>query len=604
MRIQPPRRPDAEKPIPNSLLCGLCVSAVSAVVFFAGGCANKEQVKADLILHGGRVVTVDKEFSIREAIAIKDGRVVRVDSDKEVLKLRGPGTQVIDLHGKMVLPGLMDSHVHPGSASMTEFDHPVPTMETIGDVLEYIRLRSQALGEGKWVNVSQVFITRLREQRYPTRQELDRVAPKNPVVFATGPDASLNSLAMKLSGIDRDFKVTDGSGGFAEKDASGEPTGILRNATSYVKMTPSGKQPTEEDRYRRTIELFHDYNSVGITSIGDRNAGADDVKRYQKLLADGKLTVRISVSRHIDTIGPMEGIQNLIREVAKDPLRKHDPMLQIIGIKTFLDGGMLTGSAYMQKPWGVSEIYAIRDPEYRGMLYIPRDRLLPIVKTTLDGGMQFTAHSVGDGAVHTLLDVYEELNHQHPIRQNRPCITHSNFMSEEAVAKCAQLGVCVDIQPAWLYLDTRTLVAQFGYQRLRWFQPLKSLFAAGAIAGGGSDHMQKIGSLRSINPYNPFLAIQTAITRRARWYDGQLHPEEAISREQAIRLYTSNNAYLLFREDEAGTLEPGKRADLIVIDRDLLKCAESEIGGTTVLKTYLDGKLVYDSASSPPPVSN
>jgi predicted amidohydrolase YtcJ len=151
----------------------------------------------------------------------------------------------------------------------------------------------------------------------------------------------------------------------------------------------------------------------------------------------------------------------------------------------------------------------------------------------------------------------------------------------------------VDIQPAWLYLDTRTLAAQFGYERLRWFQPLKSLFAAGAIAGGGSDHMQKIGSLRSINPYNPFLGMQTAITRRARWYEGQLHPEEALSREQAIRFYTANNAYLMFREEEAGTLEEGKRADLIVIDRDLLTTPEGEISGTKVLRTYLDGKLVY-----------
>ncbi|HEV8605048.1 MAG TPA: amidohydrolase [Tepidisphaeraceae bacterium] len=574
------------------------------VVFFMGGCAKSPQTQADLILHGARVVTVDKDFSVREAIAIKDGKVLKVGRDSDILKLKGAGTEVVDLKGRMVLPGLMDSHVHPGSASMTEFDHAVPTMETVGDVLEYIRGRAEALGEGKWVNVSQVFITRLREQRYPTREELDRVAPKNPVVFSTGPDASLNSLAMKLSGIDRNFQISDGGPGFVEKDGNGEPTGILRSCTRYVKSQDSGRQATEADRYRKTAELFHDYNSVGITSIGDRNAGAEDVRRYQKLLADGKLTVRISVSRHIDTIGPMEGIQNRIREVAKDPLRKHDPMLQIIGIKTFLDGGMLTGSAYMRKPWGVSEIYAIRDPEYRGVLFIPRERLLPIVKTTLDGGMQFTAHSVGDGAVHTLLDVYEELNRGRPVKENRPCITHSNFMSEEAVAKCAQLGVCVDIQPAWLYLDTRTLAAQFGYERLRWFQPLKSLFAAGAIAGGGSDHMQKVGSLRSINPYNPFLAMQTAITRRARWYEGQLHPEEAISREQAIRFYTSNNAYLLFREDEAGTLEVGKRADLIVVDRDLLKCGQEEIGGTKVMRTYLDGKLVYDSASGPHTASN
>ena len=601
MRIEPRGHRNAEKTFKLCLLCALSASAV----LFLLGCAKQEQTRADLILHHGRVVTVDKDFAIKEAIAVKAGRILRVGTDGEVLKLKGPQTELVDLKGQMVLPGLMDSHVHPGTASMTEFDHPVPTMESIADVLDYIRQRAAAVGEGKWVNVSQVFITRLKEQRYPTRQELDRVAPKNPVVFATGPDASLNTMALKLSGIDKNFQVTDGGEGFAEKDPNtGEPTGILRNLGRFIKSEPSEKQPTEDDHYLRTVELFHDYNSVGITSIGDRNAGADDVKRYQKMLADGRLSVRISVSRHIDTIGPMEGIQNRVRAVAHDPLRKRHPMLQIIGIKTFLDGGMLTGSAYMRQPWGVSEIYAIRDPEYRGVLFIPKERLIQIVKTTLDSGMQFTAHSVGDGAVHTLLDVYEELNRTRPIKENRPCITHSNFMSEEAVKKCDDLGVCVDIQPAWLYLDTRTLVAQFGYERLRWFQPLKSLFSAGVIAGGGSDHMQKLGSLRSINPYNPFLAMQTAITRRARWYEGQLHSEEALTREQAIQFYTSNNAYLLFREDEAGKLEEGKRADLIVIDRDLLTCSEGEISATKVLRTYLDGKLVYNSSANSPTTSN
>src|ERR1051325_3875864 len=309
MRIKPQRRGGAERKFRIGFLCALCASAFLSIL----GCAKHEQTQADLILHHGKVVTVDQNFSIKEAIAIKDGKILRVGSDSDVLKLKGPSTQIIDLQGKMVLPGLMDSHVHPETASMTEFDHPVPTMESIADVLEYIRQRAQAVGEGKWVNVSQVFITRLKEQRYPTRQELDRAAPKNPVVFATGPDASLNTLALKLSGIDKDFKVTDGSSGFAEKDpATGEPTGILRNLGSYIKSESSEKQPTEDDRYRRTIELFHDYNSVGITSIGDRNAGAGDVKRYARILADGKLSGRISVSQHIDTVGPMEGIQNRI----------------------------------------------------------------------------------------------------------------------------------------------------------------------------------------------------------------------------------------------------------------------------------------------------
>jgi predicted amidohydrolase YtcJ len=167
-------------------------------------------------------------------------------------------------------------------------------------------------------------------------------------------------------------------------------------------------------------------------------------------------------------------------------------------------------------------------------------------------------------------------------------------MSKEAIDKCARLGVVVDIQPAWLYLDARTLSRQFGQDRLRWFQPLKSLFSANVPVGGGSDHMQKIGSFRSINPYNPFLGMQTAITRQARWFEGTLHPEEALTREQAIRFYTINNAKLMFLEDQVGSLEEGKFADFIVLDRDLLTCPVDTIRDTQCLRTYLGGKLVYE----------
>jgi predicted amidohydrolase YtcJ len=548
----------------------------------------------DLILHHAKVVTVDKDFTIRQALAIKDGRIVAVGTSEAILAGKGPDTRLIDLGGKTILPGLIDSHTHPTGAAMTEFDHPIPDMESIADVLAYVKSRAVALEKGQWVEVHQVFITRLKEQRYPTRAELDAAAPDNPVLFATGPDASLNTLALKLSNITRDFKVDDGGPGYAEKDkTTGEPTGILRSCTRYVKVKSAAKEATEADRRGRLLELFADYNSVGITAICDRDAGRGDIDRYQALRDAGKLTLRLSVSHHVDTIGPLDKIQQRIRDIAKLDLRKDDPLLRVIGIKTYLDGGMLTGSAYMRQPWGVSDIYSITDPQYRGVLFIPRERLLPIVRTTVESGLQFTAHSVGDGAVHTLLEVYDEINKTQSIRETRPCITHSNFMSKEAVEQCAKLGVMVDIQPAWLYLDTRTLVKQFGNDRLRYFQPLKSLFEAGVTAGGGSDHMQKIGSFRSINPYNPWLGMQTTITRRARWFDGQLHPEEALIREQAIRFYTINNARLLFRDHQTGSLEPGKFADFIVTDLDPLTCPEETLKETRVLATYVSGRKVF-----------
>ena len=553
----------------------------------------------DLVVHNCRIVTVDAGFSVHQAMSVEGGRIVAVGRDADVLATKGPQTALLDLGGKTVLPGLIDSHVHPSSAAMTEFDHPLPEMESVADVLAYVKSRAAALGEGKWVRVSQVFITRLQEQRYPTRAELDEAAPRNPVLFSTGPDASLNTLALRLSGIDKDFKVTDGGPGYAEKDAStGEPTGILRGCTRYVKTQSTGNSPTEDDRRRRTLELFRDYNASGITSVCDRNADPSDIKRYVAMRDAGELPVRLSLSHSVATIGSLDDIRKRIADVGRSPLRADDPMLRVIGIKTFLDGGMLTGSAYMLEPWGPSRMYSITDPAYRGVLLIPKERLAPIVRAAAEAKLQFTAHSVGDGAVRTLLDAYEQVGRElssGALRETRPSITHCNFVHPDDVPRFKQLGVLADIQPVWLYHDARTLAAHFGYDRMARFQPLSGLFAAGAVIGGGSDHMQKIGARRAINAYDPWLGMATTMTRTGRWYDGRLHPEHALTREQALRMYTSNNAYLLFREHQVGSLEPGKLADFIVVDTEVLTCPAEKVADTKVLRTYLGGRLVYPS---------
>jgi hypothetical protein len=549
----------------------------------------------DVIFHRGKIVTVDDQFTIHSALAVEGSRITAAGSDEEILKRKGPQTRVVDLGGKTVLPGLIDSHVHPTGAAMTEWDHPIPEMESIADVLAYIRERTKVVKPGDWIVLQQVFITRLREQRYPTRAELDAAAPEHPVLYRTGPDAMLNSLALKLSGIDRDFKVTDGGTGFIEKDPqTGEPTGVLRNCTRFVKSKSSARSATDDDKRARLAELFRDYNASGLTTICDRDSSASALDLYTKLRDSGQLTVRVMASHGVSNLAAVPTIQAQMRKIAEDPLfTARDPWVRIIGVKMYLDGGMLTGSAYMREPWGVSAMYGITDPAYRGVLFMEPDKLVPAVRTAAELGLQFTAHSVGDGAVHALLDAYETVSRERPIAATRPSITHCSFQSADAVAQAARLGVAMDIQPAWLYLDTRTLEKQFGYNRLRYFQPLRSLFAAGVTVGGGSDHMQKIGSLRSINPYNPFLGIATAVTRRAKWFDRPLHPEESLTREQAIRFYTINNARLLFLEKEVGSLEPGKRADFVILDRDILACPENELATLAPRETWIDGRQVF-----------
>ncbi|MEX2216964.1 MAG: amidohydrolase [Phycisphaeraceae bacterium] len=573
---------------------------IAAFALFACCTASAFADTPDLILHSGKIITVDKAFSIKEAIAVKDGSILAVGTSADILKLQGNTTKVIDLKGKTVLPGLMDSHTHPVGAAMHEYDHDIPDMQSIADVLAYVKARTKVLEKGEWVFISQVFITRLAERRYPTREELDSAAPENPVVFRTGPDASLNSLAMKLSGIDKDFKDPAGGEGKAERDEKGEPTGILRNLGGAIKyQSPkSGKTAGQQDRYRRVLDLFKDYNAVGLTSIADRDCGKGNIDLYQKMLDNGDLPLRVGSSRSLGTGGNPDAIRFHIKTIAEEPQAPGKPgrsdMLKIVGLKIYLDGGMLTGSARMRQPWGLSKIYSIDDPNYKGVFRTVPEKLAPIIAEAVEHKLQFTAHSVGDGAVHALIEAYEEVNKTKPVRETRPCITHCNFMSAEAIERMKKIGIVADIQPAWLYLDAATLNKQFGDERLRYFQPLKSLFESGVTVGGGSDHMQKIGSLRSVNPYNPWLGMWITIARKPRNYEGVFHAEESLSREQAIRFYTINNAYLLFNDDITGSLEKGKRADLIIIDRDILTCKVDDIKDTQVQATYLEGKVVYE----------
>ena len=546
------------------------------------------------VFFGGRIVTVDDAFSIAEAMAVRGERIAAVGGDAEILALAGPQTRRIDLGGATVLPGLIDSHVHSPNAAVFEFDHHVPTMESIGDVLNYVSARAAVLPEGEWIVVQQVFVTRLREQRFPTREELDRAAPRHPVFFRTGPDAALNSLALEISGIDRDFVPDDGQTGYAERDpATGELTGVLRNLSRFVKVRSPARSPNEEERREALRALLADYNAVGITSIVDRGVSDASIRLYEALRDRGELTCRVFLTYSVNAQQPLETIEARIAYAAEHPLRQYDPILHMRGIKTFLDGGMLTGSAYMLEPWGESEIYGISDPEYRGLLFVEPDKLDALAYAALSRGMQPTAHSVGDGAVRALVDAYERVDAELPVGDLRPSICHANFIHPDDAARMARLGIVADLQPAWLYLDGTTLRRQFGEARMDRFQNYRRLFDLGVVVGGGSDHMQKIGRRRSNNTYDPFLGMWVTLARRPRWSDDPLTPEAQITREEAIRLYTINNAFLTFEEEQKGSLEPGKLADFIILDRDILTCPVDAIKDIEVVATWLGGAQVH-----------
>lgn len=547
----------------------------------------------DLIYHNGSIVTMDENETIAEAIAIDGGTILATGKNQTILGLADTTTKMIDLEGRSLLPGLIDSHTHPLGAAMIEFDHAIPDLHQISDVLTYIAARTKSVPEGEWIVIQQVFITRLKERRYPTRKEMDSVAPNHPVIFRTGPDASLNTLALRQAGIGKGMDVPDGSKIEVDPE-TGEPSGILRGWNRLLNIPSTGKKATDEDRKTRLVELMRDYNANGITGIVDRNASDSAVEIYKNIKENNQLSVRVALSRSVSNQLDQEGLLNRIESIAKEALHTNrDPFLRTIGVKMFLDGGMLTGSAYLREPWGTSDIYGIDDPHYHGIRFIRDESLRAAVKAAVKGGLQFTAHSVGDGAVHALIGAYDFVNQTNPIQTTRPNITHCNFMSQEAIDRMAALGISADIQPVWLYLDSRTLSKQFSYHRMEYFQPLRPMFEAGVLTGGGSDHMQKVGGLRSINPYNPFLGMWVAITRKALDYEGRMHAEHGLTRMQAIQFYTINNAKLMFLENETGSLEKGKLADLIELDRNILTCPEDDIRDIKVIRTFVNGELVF-----------
>jgi predicted amidohydrolase YtcJ len=552
---------------------------------------------ADLIVHRAKVVTVDAKFSLAEAVAIKDGKITAVGTDADVLKLKGAGTRVIDAGGKMMLPGLMDSHTHPVGAAMSEWKEPLPDPRSLKEVFAYIRKQAETTPEGTWIVLRFAFPTRLDDARFPTKAELDEAAPRHPVKYNAGPASVVNSMALKASEVTKDTP-NPRAGEVVKDPATGEPTGMLRNADSVLKGVPRpAGEARPADRRAAVKKLFHLYNERGLTSVADRNGSRADLDLYRELHKSGELTVRVNVARAFNPTGTREQVANQFDELpGKDmvggPTGVGDDWVRVGPIKLFLDGGMLNGTAYMRHPWPKGPTYQVTQDDYRGLLFIPQDQLRMVIEEGVKRKWQMTAHTAGEGAMDELLDAYEFVDRVTPLKDLRPCITHANFPSQRNLERCKKIGVVADVQPAWLYKDGTTLLNVLGKERVRWFQPYKSWLEY-TVIGGGSDHMLRFDSVGSTNPWDPWLGLAVTLHRTTE-RGTELVPEEALTREQAVRLYTINNAYLTHEEKVKGSLEVGKLGDLILIDRDVLTCPVKDVAGTKVLLTVVGGKVVYE----------
>jgi hypothetical protein len=551
---------------------------------------------ADLIFHHGKIITVDSRFRIAQAVAIKGDRIVAVGPDASVLKSeRGPKTEVIDLKGKSVLPGLVDAHVHATGAALSEYRGKLPPLNSFEAVRRYIKQEAAKTPKGEWIVVPRTFPTRLEELRMPTRELLD-VETEHPVMFDASYIVILNSYALKKCGITKD--TPNPPNGEVVKDAKGEPTGILKNAQSLIKGLKRSAHFTETEKLDALEQQLKRYVAAGMTTVGDRAVDAEQIDLYQKLKASGRLPIRAVLTWRPDANRPTEAIQHDI-EAANFHTNVGDSWLKFGTFKLTLDGGMTIGTAYQRYPYGAfgKQLYAKTDPDDRGQLFIPPAKLLAVMRTARNREWQLTTHDQGGGAVDNFLDVLEALDREKPIGPTRSHVMHASFQSPEAIARMKKMHILADVQAPWLYLDGAALEKVFGYDGMKYFYPLRSYIDSGIIIAGGSDHMIGHDKNSAVNPYNPFLSMWTQVTRLTN--QGEvMHPEQRITRAEALKTHTIWPAYLQFAEKERGSIEVGKLADLVVIDRDYLTCPEPQIKDIEPVMTVLDGRVVYQGAKN------
>ena len=553
-------------------------------------CFPAAAADADLILHHGHIVTVDASFHVVEAIAVKGGRITAVGTTADVLRTeRASRTRLVDLGGKTVLPGLIDAHVHALEAGLSEFRAPLPALDSIAEIQDYIRVAARSRPRGAWIVVPRTLPPRLKEMRFPTKQDLD-VTTDHPVAFDGSYVWGANSLALKISGITRD--TPNPPGGEIVKGPDGEPNGILRNASQLLKGAERSDTFSDEEKVAALARVLRAYAAAGLTAVGDRAVTPAEVAVYQKLKARQALPVRVILTWRINAARPVEQV---VSEIQASPwtTNQGDDWLRFGTFKVTLDGGQSVGTAYQRMPYGPfgRQLYGQTNPDARGTLFIEPEKLYRIMRAARDKGWQLTAHVQGGGAIDALLDVFERLNREKPIAPSRSHIMHASFMSEEALNRTQRLGVIADVQPGWLYFDAPALKRVFGLYHMRYFFPLRSFIDRGIILAGGSDHMIGLDKNRAVNPFNPFFNMWACITRRTR--EGEvIYPQERITRPEALKMWTIWAAYLQFGEKARGSIELGKFADLVVIDRDYLSCPEGDIRRIEPLATIVDGRVV------------
>lgn len=542
---------------------------------------NGPSFQPELILHNGKIITVDEKFSYAQAVAIAFGRFVAVGSNVEIKRLAGPSTKLIDLEGKTVVPGLADGHIHSYIERRGENEVDLTEVKTMAELLAAIEKKVKETPPGEVITTRGTWHeAQLKEQRLPTRWDLDPISPNHPVVVIRGGhEYILNSAALKKWNINKETRSPEG-GQITFDRQRGDITGELIDRAKELVKLPAPPAMSFEEKLEALKREHAEYNRVGLTSI--RNAGAtiQELRLYQELARRGEMTVRASLMLRLDRRELADGLERTIQGWPVVP-QFGDEWVRIDGIKLGVDGGYEGGwmTEPYAEPWG-------RGGTYYGLNTFPAEQYKPVVLALNRLNWRIGTHAVGDAAVDEVLDAYEAANRERPISDRRWTIEHAFITRPDQMERIKRLGVLISAQ-SHLYLAGSSLIKYWGKERAARVAPVKSWLAKGILVAGGTDN--KLPYV----PHAPLVTIHHWVNRDAVYVEGALGPEEQISRADALRLATINNAYLTFEEKIKGSIEPGKLADLVVLSEDIMTCPPERIKDIKVLMTIVGGRIVY-----------
>ncbi|AMY08621.1 N-substituted formamide deformylase precursor [Luteitalea pratensis] len=544
---------------------------------------------ADLLVVHGKVVTVDARFTIAEAVAVRNGRIVDVGTDAHVRRLAGQATRVIDARGRTVIPGLIDSHVHAIGAAPVEAITPFRTLASISEVQAWLRDVARRTPAPSWVWSTRVYPTRLREGRFPTRLELDVAVPDRPAVVDGAYAFVLNTQALAAAGVTAD--TPDPPGAVIVRGPDGTPTGLLRNAGSMLaRFRPAAPASLPLDQIER---LHRAYLATGITSIVERGGSVGGFRTYEALKAAARLRIRSTITLMLPTGLRAEQAEAAVAAIDLAP-RAGDDWLKVGPLKITVDGGILLGTSYMRTPYPASSraLYGDQPSSYRGVLSTSAEAIRAVMIAGHARGWQMSAHVTGDAGVDAVLDGFEAAQRAMPRADARHTLIHAYFPNPETARRVAALGVQVDTQPAWFYKDADALVGALGVPGLAHFIGLRTWRDAGVRVAINTDHMFGADRDSAMNPFNPFLTMATAVTRRTE--SGRvIGAGEAVTREGALRMMTIDAAAMTFDEGSRGSIEVGKLADLAILSEDLLTCPDDRIRAITADITIIGGVIAH-----------